>query len=80
TGEAVAGARLPLSTGGDRLLDVVASAGGVRSPVSETFVRLSRGDRTTTVPMTTLVANPRENIYLRPNDVLTLVRDPQTFL
>ena len=80
TGEAVSGARLPLSTGGDRLLDVVASAGGVRSPVSETFVRLSRGDRTTTVPMTTLVANPRENIYLRPNDVLTLVRDPQTFL
>ena len=80
TGEAVAGARLPLSTGGDRLLDVVATAGGVRAPVSETFVRLSRGTRTTTVPMTTLVANPRENIYLRPNDVLTLVRDPQTFL
>uniref|UniRef100_UPI0035CB5376 polysaccharide biosynthesis/export family protein n=1 Tax=uncultured Methylobacterium sp. TaxID=157278 RepID=UPI0035CB5376 len=80
TGEAVAGARLPLSTGGDRLLDVVASAGGVRAPVSETFVRLSRGERTTTVPMATLVANPRENIYLRPNDVLTLVRDPQTFL
>ncbi|GJE62716.1 hypothetical protein MPOCJGCO_4851 [Methylobacterium trifolii] len=80
TGEAAPGARLPLSGRGDRLLDVVASAGGVRAPVAETFVRLSRGPVTATVPLTTVVSNPRENIYLRPNDVLTLVRDPQTFL
>ncbi len=80
TGEAVAGARLPLTGHGDRLLDVIATAGGVRSPVSETFVRLSRGPVTATVPLTTVVSNPKENIYLRPNDVLTLVRDPQTFL
>ncbi|MCZ4416012.1 sugar ABC transporter substrate-binding protein, partial [Enterococcus lactis] len=26
------------------------------------------------------VSNPRENIFLRPGDTLTLVRDPQTFL
>jgi polysaccharide export outer membrane protein len=80
TGEAAAGARIPLTMRGDRLLDVVASAGGVRSPVNETFIRLSRGTLTATVPMTTVVSNPRENIYLRPGDVLTLVRDPQTFL
>ena len=35
---------------------------------------------TATVPLTTVVSNPRENIFLRPNDVLTLVRDPQTFI
>ena len=80
TGEAAAGARIPLTMRGDRLLDVVATAGGVRSPVNETFIRLSRGNLTATVPMTTVVSNPRENIYLRPGDVLTLVRDPQTFL
>ena len=80
TGEVAGGARLPLSAKGDRLLDIVASAGGVRAPVAETFVRLSRGKTTATVPLTTVVSNPRENIYLRPGDVLTLVRDPQTFL
>jgi len=80
TGEAAMGMRVPLSGRGDRLLDVIAQAGGVRTPVSETFVRLSRGNRTVTVPMTTVVANPRENIFVRPNDTLTLVRDPQTFL
>ncbi|MFY9293487.1 MAG: sugar transporter, partial [Methylorubrum rhodinum] len=51
-----------------------------RSPVAETFVRLSRAGRTVTVPMSTIVSNPRENIFVRANDTLTLVRDPQTFL
>ena len=79
-GEVTAGARVPLSVKGDRLLDVLASAGGVRAPVNETFVELSRGSTTSRMPLLTIIANPSENIYLRPNDVLTLVRDPQTFI
>ena len=79
-GEVATGARIPLSVKGDRLLDVLAAAGGVRAPVNETFVELSRGPTTFRVPLTRVIANPRENIYLHPNDVLTLVRDPQTFI
>ncbi|KMO29324.1 sugar transporter [Methylobacterium variabile] len=74
------GGRVPLTEKGDRLLDVIATAGGISAPVNETFVRLSRGSTTATVPMTAVVSNPRENIFLRPGDTLTLVRDPQTFL
>ena len=74
------GGRVPLTEKGDRLLDVIATAGGVAAPVNETFVRLSRGSTTATVPLTAVVSNPRENIFLRPGDTLTLVRDPQTFL
>src|SRR4029077_5934531 len=44
-----------------------------------TFVRLSRDGITATIPMETLVANPAENIYAQPGDVLTLVRLPQSF-
>ena len=80
TGEVASGARIPLTAKGDRILDVVASAGGVRAPVNETMVRLSRGNTTVTVPMVRVVGKPRENVYLRPGDVLTLVRDPQSFL
>ncbi|MGD1037266.1 MAG: polysaccharide biosynthesis/export family protein [Roseiarcus sp.] len=79
-GEVAAGARIPLSVKGDRLLDVIAAAGGVRAPVNETYVELSRGPTTSRVPLSRVIANPRENIYLRPNDALTLVRDPQTFI
>ena len=78
-GEVVAGARVPLSPGGDRLLQVIAAAGGARAPVHETFVRLSRDGVTATIPYERLVADPAEDIYARPGDVLTLVRIPQTF-
>jgi polysaccharide export outer membrane protein len=79
TGEIVNGARIPLSVKGDRLLDVIAEAGGAKSPVYETFVRLSRDGVTATIPMEKLVSDPSENIYAQPGDVLTLVRLPETF-
>jgi polysaccharide export outer membrane protein len=79
-GEVVTGARIPLSVKGDRVLDVISEAGGVKSPVNQVFIELSRGSRTERMPLIAVVSNPRENIYLRPNDVVTLVNDPQTFL
>ena len=79
-GEVTAGSRIPLSVRGDRLLDVIAEAGGVKAPVNETFVELTRGSATARMPLTTIIASPGEDVYLHPNDVLTLVRDPQTFI
>jgi polysaccharide export outer membrane protein len=78
-GEVVSGTRVPLSLKGDHLLDLIAAAGGARSPVYETFVRLSRDGITATIPMEALVSDPAENIYAYPSDVLTLVRLPQSF-
>ena len=79
SGEVVNGARVPLSVGGDHLLDLIAAAGGAKAPVYQTFVRLSRDGVTMTIPMERLVADPAENIYAWPGDVLTLVEVPQTF-
>src|SRR5579864_2563101 len=79
TGEVVSGARVALSLKGDRLLDLIAAVGGSKAPVYETFVRLSRDGVTATIPMESLVADPAENIYAQPGDVLTLVRLPQSF-
>jgi polysaccharide export outer membrane protein len=78
-GEVIGGKRVPLSPGGDRLLQVIAAAGGASAPVHDTFVRLSRGGVTATVPLAVLVANPDQDIFAEPGDVLTLVRRPQTF-
>ena len=78
-GEVVAGARVRLAPGGDRVLQVIAAAGGARAPVYETFVRLSRNGVTATIPLEQLVSEPGENIYARPGDIITLVRVPQTF-
>src|SRR3984893_1167030 len=79
-GEVANGARVPLSVKGDRVMEVIAAAGGIRAPVHETYVQLSRGDVTERVAMTRVSSDPKENIYMRANDVLTLIRDPQTFI
>lgn len=79
TGEVVQGARVPLTPRGDRILDVIATAGGVKAPVNETFVSLGRNNQTVRVPMQALLQRPQENIFMRPGDILTLVREPQTY-
>jgi polysaccharide export outer membrane protein len=79
TGEVVNGARVPISPGGDRLLQVIAAAGGAKAPVHEISVRLSRGGVSATIPLQQVVSDPSEDIYAQPGDILTLVRVPQTF-
>src|SRR5499433_3912185 len=49
SGEVITSAREPLSVNGDRLLDLIALAGGAKAPVYDTFVRLSRGGITVTI-------------------------------
>jgi polysaccharide biosynthesis/export protein len=79
TAAAPGGGRVPLSPGGDRLLQVIAAAGGAQTPVHETFVKLSRGGVSATIPLQELVSDPAEDIFVKPGDVLTLVRVPKTF-
>ena len=79
-GEGVAvSQRLPLSVKGDRLLTVIAEAGGVRMPVNQISVILQRNGVTERVPLQRVSVDPRENIFMRPGDVVTLVQDPQTY-
>lgn len=79
TGEVANGARVPLTLRGDRILDVIAVAGGYRSPVHETFISVTRGSRTARAPLQALLTNPAENIFVRPGDILTVESRPQTF-
>jgi polysaccharide biosynthesis/export protein len=73
------GGRVPLSPDGDRVLQVIAAAGGAEAPVRDLFVRLSRGEVTATIPLETLVSHPAEDIYAAPGDTLTLIRVSQSF-
>jgi polysaccharide export outer membrane protein len=78
-GEVAPGARVPLTLRGDRLLEVIAEAGGVRAPISDIAVVLSREGRTLRVPLEAVLDDPRENVFMRGGDVVTLVRDQQSF-
>lgn len=71
--------RVPLSVGGDRLLDVLAEAGGARGAAYDIAVVLARENRVVRVPLQVVLDEPHENVFMQAADVVTLVLDPQTF-
>jgi len=78
-GDQTGAARVPLNIKGDRLLDVIAQGGGIRSLPAETFITLTRGDASETVALPTVMQTPAENVYIRPGDTIYVTRRPQTF-
>jgi polysaccharide biosynthesis/export protein len=79
-GDVNSSSKLPVNAAGDRLLDVISKAGGIKYPGYETQVTLQRRDRKVTVPFDLLVKQPRENIYVSPGDVVYVSREQATFL
>lgn len=73
-------AQLALSPAGERVMDVIARAGGLASPQYETYVTLERHNRKATVLFRTLVDTPSENIYVRPGDTVYVERERRTYL
>lgn len=78
-GEVNTSVHVPLSPRGERLLDVIASAGGVRQPVNKTTIQITRGDTVVALPMDAVVRDPRQNIRLRADDVVTAIFQPYSF-
>jgi polysaccharide biosynthesis/export protein len=78
-GESSGGARVPLTIRGDRLLDIIATAGGAHTSPHDTAVVLERKGRVAQIPLQAVMENPKENIFLQSGDVITLLRDPQSF-
>jgi polysaccharide export outer membrane protein len=58
-------------------LDAVAMTGGTVSPAFDEILQLTRGGKATRLRLSWLLSHPAENIYLRPNDVLYVVRSPK---
>lgn len=79
-GAVAAGARVPLSVRGDRILDVLATAGGLRISVDDAVILLTRAGSTLSVPYGQLLRNSPDNLYLRGGDNITVVSRPPSFL
>jgi polysaccharide export outer membrane protein len=65
---------------GERVLDMISKAGGLKFPGYELFVTLQRGRTKSTVYFPTLVNTPSENIFVAPGDVLYVYREQQKFV
>jgi polysaccharide export outer membrane protein len=79
-GEVTRASLVPLSLRGERLLDVIAQAGGPKYPATEIDVRMIRGNTVSTLPLQQVLNSPADNIVVQPNDTIVLVRNPKTFV
>lgn len=78
-GDVTNSARVPLTTKGERLLDVLAAAGGVKQPVGKTTIQLSRAGQVVSMPLDTVIRDPSQNIRLQADDVVTALYQPFSF-
>jgi polysaccharide export outer membrane protein len=85
-GEVNASTRVPLTPQGERLLDALAAAGGLRQPVGKLTVRVTRQvvqqgrrvPRAVSLPLDTVITDPAQNIVLQPGDVVTVLHQPNS--
>jgi polysaccharide export outer membrane protein len=70
---------LALNSVGERLLALMARAGGPKFEAIESYVTLQRDGKRVKVLLSRVVHDPRENIFIRPNDVIFITREAPTF-
>ncbi|WP_287143104.1 polysaccharide biosynthesis/export family protein [Achromobacter sp.] len=78
-GEVTTSTLMPLTPKGERLLDALAAGGGVKQAVNRMAVQLSRENQTSTMALDSIIRDPRQNILLKPGDVITALFQPQSF-
>lgn len=71
--------RMPLTPSRERVLDAVAAVGGSGADIQDVTIQLTRGHQVKTLPFETLISDPRQNIPLQANDVVTMLTSPQSF-
>lgn len=72
--------RLPANPSGERIVDVITRAGGLRDQMQDLWVVLERQGRRSSVPFGSLIYEPGNNIWAWPGDTIYLYKEPQTFL
>jgi polysaccharide export outer membrane protein len=78
-GEVNLSIRMPLTAAGERILDALAAAGGVRQPISKTTLQLTRNNQFHSLPLDLIVRDPRQNVPLQPGDVISAIFEPMSF-
>ncbi|WP_232280310.1 polysaccharide biosynthesis/export family protein [Sphingomonas sp. PAMC 26605] len=78
-GDVATSARVPVTAKGERLLDVLAAVGGVRQAIGKMTIQVTRGEKIASMPLGAVIRDPRQNIRLQPDDVVTALFQPFSF-
>jgi polysaccharide export outer membrane protein len=72
--------KISINPAGDRVLDAISRAGGIRNPGYEEFITLQRHGLKGTVYFINLVKDPHENVYIEPGDTLYVYQYQRAFM
>lgn len=78
-GEVARSTRFSLTPKGERLLDALAAGGGAREAVDKVSLQVTRGNTVSVMPLEMVIRDPRQNVYLRPGDIVTAYYQSQSF-
>lgn len=78
-GDVKAPQRVALTPRGERLLDVLADAGGTTQPLDRMTIELTRGKAVQRMSASEIVRDPRENVIMKSDDVVTALFQPYSF-
>ena len=78
-GDVAASGRFGVTPHGERVLDALANAGGVKQPVTKMVLQITRGSTVASMPLDTVIRDPAQNVRLAPDDVVTALYQPWTF-
>lgn len=71
---------VPAQPAGERLLDYITRAGGLKDQGQDTWVVVERHGKRAAVPFGAVIYDPGNNIWIWPDDTIYLYKEPQTYL
>jgi polysaccharide export outer membrane protein len=78
-GEVNQSSRQPLTPRGERVLDALAQAGGVKAPINLSTIQLTRNGRSYRMALTDIIERSENNIILARDDVVMALYQPYSF-
>lgn len=78
-GEVTTSQLIPLSPKQEKLLDAIAASGGVKQPINKITIQLARNGKVHSMPLESVIKDPKQNITLTSGDVITAYFQPYSF-
>lgn len=70
---------IPISSKNERLLEVVALAGGINDSLNRISIQITRQNDVISMPLESIIKDPKQNIHLNSGDIITIQNQPSNF-
>ncbi|MWP61795.1 polysaccharide biosynthesis/export family protein [Gilliamella sp. Pas-s25] len=72
--------KMPITAKGEQLLDAVTMLGNNMYDIKDTLIQITRNNKVNKIPLSLVLSNPKLNVKLQKDDVITLINKPSSFI